>query len=146
MKFFNFIRIILGLLFMIASFSKIFNPHDFASVIYNYQVLPGIMVATVALIIPWIELICGACLVFNILPKGASLIIGLLMLVFAGLLAFNISRGLNIACGCFTTDPEAEANMTQALIRDSAILLLSVLTIWGQFSGKGKPKADQAEA
>lgn len=143
---FKFARILLGLIFVVASMSKIFFPHDFATVIYNYQVLPGILVATTALIIPWLELVCGACLVFNILPKGATMILSGLMVVFVGLLSFNIYRGLNIACGCFTTNLESDANMFEALVRDSSILPLCILAIFGAFLDKRQPKAAKTKA
>jgi hypothetical protein len=52
-----------------------------------------------------------------------------LMLVFLGALAFNLARGLDIYCGCFTTH-SADPISLLTIIRDFLFFLLSLYLFW----------------
>lgn len=127
------LRILLGGIFIWASVDKILRPEAFAQAVYNYQILPDSLVNLCALILPWLELMLGACLVFGIWVPGALTLINLLMLVFMGALIFNLARGLDIHCGCFSVSPESGAgtpfSMVLSLIRDGLFLILG-LFLW----------------
>jgi len=118
-------RFILAFVFIYASLDKILHPGAFAKAVFNYQVLPGELINLTALILPWLELILGACLLLNRWMKGASCIAAVLMCVFMGLILFNLARGLDISCGCFSTNP-AEGPMDMlTLLRDMLFLCLA---------------------
>ena len=124
--FYHLSRLVLGAVFIYASLDKILNPGAFAQAVFNYQGLPGTLVNLTALILPWLELILGACLLFNRRMQGASGIAAVLMTVFIGLILFNLARGLDISCGCFSTD-QAEGPMDRfTLLRDSLFLFLAL--------------------
>ena len=59
-------RIILGFIFVYASFDKIVNPIEFSNAIDNYHITPVISNNIIALVIPWIEFVLGLCLIFGI--------------------------------------------------------------------------------
>ena len=59
-------RIILGIIFIYASYDKILNPVGFSENIHNFHVTPTAVENLAALIIPWIELIVGIFLIFGI--------------------------------------------------------------------------------
>lgn len=138
---FAFLRIVFGLLFIAASVSKIVYPAAFAQIIINYQLLPDIAVNPLALFLPWLELVCGAALVTNTFVRGSSAILNLLLLVFLGALWFNVSRGLDVSCGCFTVNPEAQGGMIDSAIRDTAIFALGLVVMVRGFIDAGHRRA-----
>ncbi len=133
---YTLIRFVLGQIFILAAFNKIIDPAAFADVVANYQVLPGYLVAPVALFLPWVEMICGLALVANKLTRGAALILFLLLTTFLAMLIYNMIRGLDISCGCFVTDPDAEPHTLLAMLRDSLFWIMSVTVLIGAVSDK----------
>lgn len=95
------LRIVLGVLFVYASFYKITSPGAFAHQIYNYRLLPSWAINPIAITLPWLQLFCGLALIVNRWVKGASLWILVMVGVFQIALASALIRGLNISCGCF---------------------------------------------
>lgn len=119
-------RIILGFIFLYASWDKVLEPVAFARVIANYQILPAGLAAQAALFLPWLELICGICLVINRWTGGSALIITLLIAIYTAAVVYNIYRGMDVACGCFTLDQSTPANMWFYLLRDALFLAMSM--------------------
>ncbi|MFO7752434.1 MAG: MauE/DoxX family redox-associated membrane protein [Desulfobacteraceae bacterium] len=118
-------RILMGGVFVYASYDKILHPRAFAEAVYNYQILPDAMINATALALPWIELIAGACLIAGVWLPGASLVTTLLMASFAGALVFNQIRGLDVHCGCFSTQTtHGEPSGIWTLVRDICFLAL----------------------
>jgi len=113
----------MGLVFIWASWDKLLDPEAFAQVVDNYKVLPPFMVNLVAVILPWTEMICGLLLIVGFLTRGSALIIDALLLIFIIALGYNLYRGLDISCGCFTSAPEAGNPTLHTLIRDIALLI-----------------------
>jgi uncharacterized membrane protein YphA (DoxX/SURF4 family) len=117
------LRVFMGLIFIWASWDKLLDSVAFARVVHNYQIIPSSMVNLVAIILPWIELTCGLLLVLGLLTKGSVFIIDSLLFIFILALGFNLYRGLDIICGCFTLSHEADNTMLYTLIRDVALLI-----------------------
>jgi cobalt-zinc-cadmium efflux system protein len=119
-------RLVLGAVFIFAGIDKIRHPGAFSEVIYNYQVLPDQLINGTAILLPWLELILGGCLVAGLWLPGAIVLTNMLLLTFFGALLFNVARGLNINCGCFSTSTEPVGGTTMAwyVLRDSFFLLL----------------------
>ena len=119
-------RLILGGVFIYASVDKILHPAAFAEAVYNYKILPDALINLTAIILPWLELILGVFLILGLWLPGAALLSNLLLLTFFGALVFNLARGLDIHCGCFSTSQEATLNLCMCLyiIRDGIFLLL----------------------
>ena len=126
---FALLRVAFGLVFLVASVSKLAHPAEFAQIIVNYQLLPDMLVNPLALYLPWLELVCGAALVTNTFVRGASAVLNFLLLVFLGTLWFNVSRGLDISCGCFTVNPQAQGGMIDSAVRDTAIFALGLVVM-----------------
>ena len=103
-------RMILGVVFIYASYDKILNPAGFSENIHNFHVTPAAVENLAALIIPWLELIVGVFLIFGVFLEGStSITIGLLVF-FIIILSQAVLRGIDIHCGCFKT--EADAGVT----------------------------------
>jgi uncharacterized membrane protein YphA (DoxX/SURF4 family) len=98
------LRIFLGMVFLYAGFVKILQPADFAEAVYSYRILPDALVNLAALALPWLELSLGLCLVAGLWFPGAVILTTSLLGVFIGALVFNLIRGLDVHCGCFSAE------------------------------------------
>lgn len=126
-------RIILGLIFLFACYDKILNPNEFAQVVYNYRVLPDSLVNLTAVLLPWVELMLGLSLLLNVWIPGAALLGNLLLLSFFCMLVFNLARGLNVNCGCFSTATGESASGILTVLRDLSFLTVSGYLFYAEF-------------
>lgn len=124
------LRILLGLLFLSAALPKIADPAGFSLAVYNYHILPAWLVNIAAICLPWVELAAGMCLVLGVWVPGGALIVAGLLFVFASALGFNLARGLDIACGCFSTDPGAARITWWYLLRDTSLLAAALVVLF----------------
>jgi len=118
------LRLLVGGLFMVAGTLKAAEPATFLTAIENYHILPRALAVAAAFYLPYLEILCGSCLVLRRWQTGALVLMGCLMLVFIVALASAWGRGLNIACGCFGEGGEP-GRYGLALLRD--LLLLAAL-------------------
>ena len=121
------LRIILGIVFLYASFEKIRNPGSFAGIIQNYQMLPYGITNLFSIVLPWVELYVGSCLILGVFVDGAALLSTGMMVMFIIALGQAVARGLDIDCGCFK--PGGSKVGLDILARDIVWLAMSVL-IW----------------
>lgn len=119
------LRLLLGTVFLYASLDKIMHPEAFAQAVYNYQIIPDSTVNLVALTLPWIELLLGLCLVAGFWLPGATVISTGLLTVFIGAMVFNETRGLDIHCGCFSTETTQGPASVLTIFRDIIFLVIS---------------------
>jgi uncharacterized membrane protein YphA (DoxX/SURF4 family) len=119
-------RIVLGIVFVYASWGKIIDPAAFARIIANYQIVSAGMGNLTALVLPWLELVCGICLIINRWPRGSALIVTGLMVVFMAALGYNIHRGIDVDCGCFTLTEDAPGSMWLYMLRDILFLGMAI--------------------
>ena len=94
------IRILLGIIFLYASYDKIMDPGKFARSVANYHIVPFGLENSIAIILPWLELFIGVGLIAGIMVDGAAGITGSLLVIFILLILQAILRGFNIECGC----------------------------------------------
>ena len=94
------VRLVLGVVFIYASYDKILDPSKFARDISNYHIVPFGLENTVAIILPWIELFIGIGIVLGIYIDGNTLLSAFLLLLFNFLIFQAMVRGFNIECGC----------------------------------------------
>lgn len=97
------LRFYIGGIFIYASMNKINYTAEFAETIASYQIVPHWSVNIMAVILPWVELICGILLVAGIRTRSATVIIGCLMIIFTIAIFINLIKGTSISCGCFST-------------------------------------------
>ena len=121
-----FIRIGLGVIFLFSGVTKILDPSAFAEIVANYQLVGPPLVCLTAIILPWIEAVCGVALIFGRYQNGASLLVCMMMVAFIGIGLFNSYRGLDIACGCFSLSAKAPADVALNTLRNLVILAAGV--------------------
>jgi len=119
-------RMALGLVFLAAAWDKIVDPAAFAKILRNYQILPDMLVYGVALVLPWIEVVTGMCLLTGFVARGAGLCASLMMGVFLAAMAWAVHKGISTQCGCFTTKAD-DAISAATFIRDGSIMVLALL-------------------
>ena len=118
-------RMILGAVFMYASFDKLANTRAFAEIIENYRILPVQLVNPLAIFLPWLEFITGLFLVTGKWVKGSLLIYTSLLVIFIIALVQALFRGLDISCGCFSVNPSTTSEVWLRILEDLGLLLIS---------------------
>jgi hypothetical protein len=125
-------RVILGAVFVYASYTKLREPWMlFAMAVNSYQALPEWAVTIVARGLPWFELTLGLFLLLGWkLRWFASVASGLLTFFFSLMLYTYIKnpRGETISCGCFGV---GEKLGPLTLARDGALLALALAIVIG---------------
>lgn len=130
---YTIIRVLFGLLFIWASWDKILDPAAFARVIYNYRVLPDLLIHPSAIILPWLEMGCGVLLVVGRMTGGSLVILNSLLLIFGAVLGLGLYRGLDIECGCFSLGSKGEKVAWQTLTRDAVLLGLGLSLMLSEY-------------
>lgn len=129
-KYFTIIaRVVLGSLFMYASFDKMAHPEAFANVIDNYRIVPFQFVNALAIFLPWLELITGLLLVTGKWIRASLIIYSALLVVFIIALSQALIRGLDISCGCFSLEPSTTTEIWLRIIGDIIMLFVCVLML-----------------
>jgi len=135
-------RIVLGLVFLFASLYKLADPESFARATANYRLLPSGLVNLFAVVVPWLELVCGLMLLLGQWVRTGSFVITSLLALFVAAVAVSMMRGLDIHCGCFSPGSGRQVGL-RLLAEDAVYLVVSVFLVfrardqagWGGFLG-----------
>jgi uncharacterized membrane protein YphA (DoxX/SURF4 family) len=142
------VQIALGVIFVVAALPKIVDPPSFAHMIYNYRLVPAALNNLLALVMPWIELLCGLALILGIWRGTARTIIGALLVMFIVAIGINLVRGNAIDCACFDvsaadkTREERLADMRFVILRDLGMLLMVGQLWWASKNSKDQHVID----
>ena len=120
-------RLTLGAMFIYASLDKINDPVTFSDDIRAYQIVPFGFENSLAIILPWLELLTGIGMVIGVMVDGAALISMGLLVVFIIAISSAILRGFNIECGCGLK--EGEIVGTQKLLENTIFFLMGLCII-----------------
>ena len=115
-------RLVLGFVFVYASWFKIVDPYEFAINIATYQILPDGLVNVMAITLPWLELVTGVLLVAGALSREASLSIGGMLVMFIAAILIAMTKDLKISCGCFASEAAAADIGWPKVIEDVVML------------------------
>jgi putative oxidoreductase len=124
------VQFVLAAVFVVAGVGKVGDPPGFAHEIHNYALLPGVAINAMALVLPWVEIVCGLALFLGVARRSSARILGVLLVVFVIALSINLARGKPVDCGCFgtskveKTQAERLRDMKWAIARDFGLLLL----------------------
>lgn len=119
-------RLTLGVVFVVASLDKLSDPGAFARSIANYRILPHSTVNLLAICLPWVEVLCGLTLTLGLFTRASLLVVDGLLAVFIVAIVSALRRDLDIACGCFTSDPGAHGMTRWTLYWDIAWLAMGL--------------------
>jgi uncharacterized membrane protein YphA (DoxX/SURF4 family) len=102
------LRLILGGLFIYASWGKLLNPEDFGRAIRGYDMLPLGTISILSVLLPYLEFFSGLFLIIGIFKRGSAFIIIAMLVIFLVGLTQAYARGLTIDCGCFSVTSKAD--------------------------------------
>jgi hypothetical protein len=123
-------RLVFAAMFLTAAWSKFLDPHGFAMLVAQYQMLPEFSVNLFSVWLPAFEITVGLALLLLPHEKESTALLGLLMGMFIAALAQALLRGLGIACGCFDLAGATDAGESWfALLRD-IVLLVPIAWMW----------------
>lgn len=117
------LRLFLGCTFIFSSWHKIVSPDQFAVILYGYAVFPHQIINVLAIVVPFVELICGLTLITGLLKRSGLLLINAMLVGFIFLISFNLIRGHEFDCGCFSLgETEGTWSSIWLLVRDFVML------------------------
>jgi len=119
------VRLFLGGMFIVASIDKIAAPDAFAANIVAYKLIPYAAVNIMALVIPWLELLCGIFIIGGVYLRGSSALISILLGVFIVAIVTALLRELKIDCGCFGKEHATPVTWMK-VVEDIGLLVLSL--------------------
>ncbi len=135
------IRLVLGVTFIYASLHKIVHPAQFAKIIYGYDVFPEILINILAIWVPFLEIVAGICLIAGFFPAPALLIINGLLSGFILVIGYNLIRGHEFDCGCFSLAAQSDPSSAfWLLVRDFMLLVVGII-LYRRFLGGAGPVA-----
>jgi hypothetical protein len=122
-------RLVLAGTFLVSSFGKLVDvEHYSVAMVYNFDILPGPLAIGFGWALPFIELACAAGLLVGVLTRLSALGIALLSTSFFIAKAIVLSRGTDVACGCFGAVGSTMASWSIYL--DPAIFLLAAAVLF----------------
>jgi uncharacterized membrane protein YphA (DoxX/SURF4 family) len=120
---YRILRIIIGGVFIYSGAIKVMDVKGFARMVSQYGLVPDTFLAPVAYGLPVLEFVAGVGLIFEV-PWALTAISGMLIM-FIGVLWYGVLRGLDIDCGCFSTEEMmGHDSLRKALHRD--IIMVAV--------------------
>jgi uncharacterized membrane protein YphA (DoxX/SURF4 family) len=136
-------RAVLGLVFILAGMDKIVFPDAFAASIEGYKLAPYAAVNVIALVLPWMELICGLFLLGGVYLRGSSAIVSALLVFFIFAVISAMLRELKIDCGCFGKEHATPVSWSK-VVENTGLTLLGLHILL--FSGEPPARAAAQEA
>lgn len=130
-------RLVLAGVFLYAGVLKALQPQEFLLDVRSFQMLRDPWAASLALVLPWIEIFCGIALVLGGWTRGACLVLGGLLCAFAIAFVQAWVRDIDVTCGCFGKT-ENKTNFVQSLAIDAALLALTGFVWWWHGRGLGR--------
>ena len=118
------LRVYMAWIFLQAGLGKIPDPALFAENVADYRIIPHFAVNLVALVLPWMELICAFFLFFGLRTKATATILSGLLVMFTFFVIVNIFRGVSMNCGCF--DSVGEPIGWTKVIQNTIWLLMTI--------------------
>lgn len=120
------LRVAIGGIFIFAGISKMGNPALFAAEIAGFRLLPSGVIAPIALVLPYLEVLLGGYLVIGLFTRAAAWIAVLLLGVFDAAIASAVVRGLTVNCGCFGPNDTTVTTWGE-VARDAVFIVLALV-------------------
>lgn len=95
-------RFLLGFVFLLAGLSKIGRRSDFEQTIRAYELVSRRAAQLIARWLPRLELAGASLLLLGVATIPIAVLLGVLLVGFAGAVGINLARGRKIDCGCFS--------------------------------------------
>jgi uncharacterized membrane protein YphA (DoxX/SURF4 family) len=123
------LRVAVGLLFVVAGGSKIGHAANFAAQIAAFGIVPRVLIAPMALLLPFFEVVLGGYLVLGLYTRIAAIIAVVQLAIFATAIGSAVARGLSLSCGCFGPN-DATVTSWPEVARDLAFAAVAAFVAW----------------
>ena len=121
-------RLVVGCIFLYASYDKILDPQAFAPFVAQYELVPLWMVNWGSAIFAWTEFTISILLIAGWQIRPAALIATVMLVFFTGLMVYAGITGAGFDCGCFPGDAGHPAGFDAAL-RDLGFLVPAIFVL-----------------
>ena len=138
-------QVAIALVFVAAALGKISDPAAFAKQIHYFRLVPSGLENTVAIMLPWIELVAALALLLRASPRSGAFVTAGLMVLFVAVVAAALARGLDIECGCFGTSDASRVGTAKLAENMGLLALAAIASLKPRWSG-GRTGEDVAGA
>ncbi len=132
------LRLVLAALFLYLGTKKILDPIAFLKAIRLYKMLPddpAIYINSIAIVLPWLEVLCGLALLFGVWVRGAGALMAVMLAVFTPAIFLrawdiHVTDGkpffeIVFDCGCGA----GPVLIWKKLLENSTLFLFAVLVV-----------------
>lgn len=126
-------RLVLGVLWIVAGWSKLWDPRDFVQAIRVYDATPEWLSKLMGYGLPVLELCIGVLLLLGAITRVAAIISAVLLAVFLIGIVQAAARGIKLDCACFGGGggPTSNPHYTWDILRALGLLALAAfLIVW----------------
>jgi uncharacterized membrane protein YphA (DoxX/SURF4 family) len=123
------LRLVVGAVFIGAGVSKIGHADVFAAQIAAFGLVPRPVIAPMALLLPFFEVLLGAYLVLGLYTRVAALVAVVQLAIFATAIGSAVVRGLSLSCGCFGPGDRTVTSWPE-VVRDVAFAGVAAFVAW----------------
>jgi uncharacterized membrane protein YphA (DoxX/SURF4 family) len=123
------LRVAVGILFIWAGSAKIGHADLLAAEIAAFGLVPHALIAPLALLLPFCEVLLGAYLVLGLYTRVAALIAVVQLAIFATAIGSAVARGLSLSCGCFGPGDKTVTSWPE-VARDLAFAVVAAFVAW----------------
>jgi len=124
------LRIALAAVLIVAGALKIGHAADLASAIAGFRLLPGAVVAPLALALPYVEIFFGGYLLLGLFTRTVAIVIAMQFALYAGAIASAVLRHIPADCGCFGPHDVATADWPHVAF-DLALAAVAAIIAYG---------------
>lgn len=121
--------VVIGGVFLWASWHKLVEPETFATAIFRYQLVLHVTINALAIVLPWLEVLAAFCVIA--VPRyrrAAALVLLGLLVVYTAAVAINLVRGMDTDCGCFSS--AVDPIRWRHVWRNAGFMLLTLVALW----------------
>ncbi len=123
------LRVAVGVLFVWAGGAKIGHADLFAAQIAAFGIVPHGLIAPMALLLPFFEVLLGGYLIVGLFTRAAAIVAVVQLAIFAGAIGSAVMRGLSLSCGCFGPH-DATVTSWPEVARDLAFAAIAAFVAW----------------
>jgi uncharacterized membrane protein YphA (DoxX/SURF4 family) len=103
-------RLLLGLVLVVAGALKIGHAPELAGAIAGFRLIAPAVIAPLAVILPWFEVVLGLYLVAGLFTRLAAIVAAVQFVIYAAAIASAVLRHIPANCGCFGPGDAAVAD------------------------------------
>jgi uncharacterized membrane protein YphA (DoxX/SURF4 family) len=104
------VRVLLGGLLLAAGALKVGHATELAATIATFRLLPPEIAGSLALALPYVELLLGAYLIAGLFTRIVAIVSAVQFLCYAGAIGSAVVRHIAANCGCFGPNDSATAD------------------------------------